>query len=70
MIKEDSKLHHKFTLYDIDAKTEFSDIMELHTLDLPKCPTEPDGTDLWAWLTFIKASSKEELEVLVEKSQK
>ncbi|MDR1705338.1 MAG: Rpn family recombination-promoting nuclease/putative transposase [Clostridiales bacterium] len=70
LIKDDSKVHHKFTLYDIDAETEFSDIIEIHTLDLPKCSDEPDGTDLWEWLTFLKAGSEEELNMLAQKSPK
>jgi predicted transposase/invertase (TIGR01784 family) len=70
LVKEDSKVHHRFTLYDIDAKTEFSDIIEIHTLDLPKCSDEPDGTDLWEWMTFLKAGSEEELTMLAQKSPK
>ena len=67
-IHEHDKYHDKFTLYSSETKTEFTDIIEIHTLELPKLPKESDGTDLWNWLEFINADSEEELAVLAEKS--
>jgi predicted transposase/invertase (TIGR01784 family) len=67
-IKENAKVHNRFTLYNIETKTEFSDVLEIHTLDLPKCSDNSDGTDLWEWLAFLRARSEEELKVLAQKS--
>ena len=67
-IYEHERYHDKFTLYSSETKTEFTDIVEIHTLELPKLPKESDGTDLWNWLKFINADSEEELNVLTQKS--
>lgn len=67
-IHEHNKYHDKFTLYSSETKTEFTDIVEIHTLELPKLPKESDGTNLWNWLEFINADSEEELSVLAQKN--
>ena len=69
-IHEHDEYHDKFTIYSSQTNTEFTDIVEIHTLELPKLPQETDGTDLWDWLEFINADSEEELTVLAQKSPK
>ena len=66
-IRSHKKYHDRFILYSPETKTEFTDVVEIHTLELPKLPTESDGTDLWDWLEFINADSEEELAVLAQK---
>ena len=46
----------------------FTDLLEIYTLELPKLPKESDGTDLYDWLGFIKASSEEELAMVADRS--
>jgi len=65
---EHAQYHDKFTLFSAATQTEFTDIVEIHTLELPKLPKESDGTDLWDWLEFINADSEEALAVLAQKS--
>ena len=36
IIKNSPKYHHRFTFYDHEASVEFSDIIEIHTLELKK----------------------------------
>ena len=60
--------HNRFTLYDPVHGVEFSDLLEINTLELPKLPKEKDGTELWSWLRFIDTQNLEELEFLVERS--
>ena len=38
LIPEDPKYHHRFTLYDSDTGIEFSDLLEINTLELVKLP--------------------------------
>ena len=66
-IRSHKKYHDRFILYSPETETEFTDIVEIHTLELPKLPVESDGTDLWDWLEFINADSEEELAVLAQK---
>ena len=68
LIEEHNVYHDIFTYYSPNTKTQFTDLTEIHTLELPKLPKESDGTDLYDWLGFINADSEEELAVLAQKS--
>jgi len=69
-LREHNEYHDVFTLYSRITKTEFTDILEIHTLELPKLPLEADGSELWTWLELINAESEEELKMLVKKEPK
>jgi len=64
------KYHNRFTLYDPETDTEFTDVIEVNTLELVKLPEIGDGTELWAWMKFLSARSEEELSMVAEKSPK
>jgi len=68
LIKNSANYSHRFTLYDIDAKIEFSDIIEIHTLELSKVPETADGTKLYDWAKFIDAENEEELSMIAERN--
>jgi predicted transposase/invertase (TIGR01784 family) len=53
--------HHRFWLVEPGTGVVFSDLMEVDTLELAKVPVDPDGSDLWKWLVFLKASNEQEL---------
>ncbi|MDR1321137.1 MAG: Rpn family recombination-promoting nuclease/putative transposase [Gracilibacteraceae bacterium] len=67
--KENPCYHHRFTLYDRVADVEFTDLLEVHTLELMKLPPAADGTALYDWAKFIAANSEEELKVIAERNQ-
>ena len=67
-IDEHEEYHDTFTIYSSKTNIEFTDVVEIHTLELPKLPKTSDGTDLWDWLEFINANSEEELNMLTQKS--
>jgi predicted transposase/invertase (TIGR01784 family) len=56
------------TLYDSDAGVEFSDLLEIDTLELGKLPDDTDGTKLYDWARFIAAENEEELKVIAERN--
>ncbi|MCL2009149.1 MAG: Rpn family recombination-promoting nuclease/putative transposase [Synergistaceae bacterium] len=62
------RYHHRFTFYDPEAGVEFSDILEIHTLELRKIPDGTDGTELYDWAKFIAAETEEELTMIAEKN--
>jgi predicted transposase/invertase (TIGR01784 family) len=62
------KYHHRFTFYDQEAGIEFSDIQEIHTLELRKLPDGADGTELYDWARFIAAETEEELTMIAERN--
>lgn len=68
LIQTNQKYHHRFTLYDAEAQVEFSDILEIHTLELRKLPESADGTELYDWAKFIAAETEEELTMLAERN--
>jgi predicted transposase/invertase (TIGR01784 family) len=60
--------HNRFRLYDPRTEEEFTDLMEVNVLELPKLPHNTDGTALWDWLKFLAARREEELKMLAEKN--
>jgi predicted transposase/invertase (TIGR01784 family) len=69
LIAASPRYHHRFTLYDRDAGVAFTDLFEVHTLELPKLPHDADGTLLYDWARFIAAETEEELSMLSERNQ-
>ena len=67
LITESPLYHHRFTLYDPAALVEFTDLLEIHTLELPKLPATPD-VYLWNWLRFFSAETMEELKMVANAS--
>ena len=61
--------HHLFCLYDAKNDVSFGDILEVHTLELPKLPASPDGTKLWDWLAFFKSKDAHALERLAQSNE-
>ena len=62
------KYHHRFTFYDMEAYIEFTDLIEINTLELNKLPHNPDGTVLYDWMSFIAAETEEELNIVAERN--
>lgn len=57
---EDGRYRHRFRLHDPEAGIEYPDLLEIHTLELPKLPAENDGTALWRWLRFVASETRDE----------
>ena len=68
LIANSPKYHHRFTFYDKDADVEFTDILEIHVLELSKLPQVTDGTELYDWAKFIAAESEEELDMIAQRN--
>ena len=68
LIADSPKYHHRFVMFDQEARIEFSDLLEIHTLELSKLPLNADGTELYDWAKFINAETEEELDMLAERN--
>jgi predicted transposase/invertase (TIGR01784 family) len=68
LVPENASYRNRYTLRDPATGSEFTDLLEVNTLELPKLPRDEDGTPLWAWLKFLSAREKEELTMLAEKN--
>jgi len=68
LIPDSQKYHHRFTFYDPEASVEFSDIVEINTLELGKLPDGTDGTELYDWAKFIAAESEADMEIVADRN--
>ena len=69
LIPESRRYHNHFTIYDPVSEIEFTDLLEINTLELPKLPEMADNY-LWHWLRFLRAESKEDLDMVAQASPK
>jgi len=63
LIKQNDKFHHQFGLYDLENKVLLTDILEIHTLEIPKARKhfdEAQDTQLLNWMKFLDAKTEEE----------
>ncbi|MDR3076258.1 MAG: Rpn family recombination-promoting nuclease/putative transposase, partial [Synergistaceae bacterium] len=70
MIESDNRYHHIFRLHDAGNKVTFTDIMEIHVLELRKLPERAAKVvtdkekELLSWLKLIRSEQREEIEML------
>lgn len=68
LIKENSDYHNTYRLYDKITGSEFTDVLEINTLELSKLPQNEDKSELWNWLAFLKSKKEEEFKMIAQKS--
>lgn len=68
LINESDKYHNVYTMRDKDGN-EFTNLIEINTLELPKLPQDDDKSDLWNWMKFLKSEKEEEFEMVETKSK-
>ena len=67
---EDKECYHKVGLYDFNTRKVYSDLMELHILELSKLPPEDQNEPgLLRWMRFLNGKSKEDFEEMAEKDE-
>jgi predicted transposase/invertase (TIGR01784 family) len=68
LIHDSKNYYHRFTFHDREAKIDFSDLIEINTIELDKLPDVADGSSLYDWAKFIDAKTEEELSMLEERN--
>jgi predicted transposase/invertase (TIGR01784 family) len=68
LITENEAYHNSYTLYDKTTGSEFTDVIQVDVLELPKLPPQGDGTELSDWLQFLRSKNREELAVIEQRS--
>jgi predicted transposase/invertase (TIGR01784 family) len=66
-IKHSPAYHHRFRFYDVKNSVEFTDAQEINVLELPKLPAYSDATELFDWMSLIRAKNAEEYDMLAKK---
>jgi len=67
LILDNDRYHHQFR-YRTENNVEFTDLVEINTLELPKLPPVADNTELWYWMKFINSNDGEVIEMLAERN--
>ena len=69
LVPESDKYHERNLICNPETGLIFTDILEIHTIELPKIPTMGDDTQLWWWAKFLSARNKEEMNMLAQQNQ-
>ncbi len=66
---EDDRCYRRIIFRDDKMNQEYTDLMEIHILELPKLPAEQqDETRLVQWMRFLGGKSREDFEKMAEKN--
>ena len=68
-ISQTQRFHTVYHLREDIEHIKYTDIMEIHIVELPKLPQTDDGTDLYDWIKFIKTESREGFEMLAQQNK-
>ena len=69
LIKNSPEYHKVWRLRDENGR-DFSNVMELNTIELPKLPEKKDDNDLWAWIKFFNSKSQEDFTSVSSENEK
>jgi predicted transposase/invertase (TIGR01784 family) len=58
---------NQFTLRNPETGREFTDLLKVVTVELPKLPQEPNGSEEWPWLRFFNCQTLEEMMELAQR---
>jgi len=68
IVQDSERYHHIFQLNEKETGILFTDLIEIHTLELSKIPMAPDNTKKYEWLQFLSAEREEEFQMIAEKN--
>jgi predicted transposase/invertase (TIGR01784 family) len=64
---ERNEFHNMYTFMNEKTHTVFSDIIEMHILELPKVPKDMTGDDMLVyWTLFLGAKNQEEMDMIAQ----
>ncbi|WP_010261048.1 PD-(D/E)XK nuclease family transposase, partial [Treponema primitia] len=67
LIPEEKDYYNRYALLNRKTRTEFTDLLEINTLELPKLPEQSDGSDLYTWSQFFTSETEEDFMTVAEK---
>jgi predicted transposase/invertase (TIGR01784 family) len=62
--------YHRYTLYDKERDSRFTDLIEFVIVETRKVPAKPDHTAKWGWARFFGSGSDAELREAARESEK
>lgn len=66
---EDDECYRRISFCDVKTGKEYTDLMEMHILELPKLPPgQKSETDLMQWMRFLNGKRREDFEKMAKKN--
>ena len=70
LFKDDDKCYRRITFCDAESGEEYTDLIEMHVLELSKIPPEQQNeTDLMKWMRFFGGTCEEDFKKMAEKDE-
>jgi predicted transposase/invertase (TIGR01784 family) len=69
LLKEEPGYVNSYLFLNEKTGKPFTDLLKLVIIELNKLPRDEDGTELYLWLQFLKAKTKEDLDMLGKKHE-
>ena len=67
---QDNRCYRKITFCDVETGEQYTDLMELHVLELKKLPPKDQNEDgVIRWMRFLGGKSRKEFEDMAEKDE-
>jgi predicted transposase/invertase (TIGR01784 family) len=66
MIDEETDYHNAYNINNMASHRPFTDLLEIHTVELGKLSAEGDGSALSGWMRFLRAEDEEEFTMAAE----
>ena len=65
---EDTNCYRKIAFCDVTTGDLYSDLMEIHILELPKLPPKAESENpIFLWMRFLSGTCKEDFEIMAQK---
>ncbi len=68
LLEDTDNFYSSYHIREDKRQTIYTDKFEFHVIELPKVPTNSDGTLLYDWAKFISTEDKEGFEMLAKKN--
>jgi predicted transposase/invertase (TIGR01784 family) len=67
LVPEEEKYYNRYGLYNRESGRQFTNLVEINILELPKLPQSDNGERLWIWGQFLRSEKEEEFKMVAEK---
>ena len=68
LVNNSSNYHHVFHMSEASTGIIFTDISEVHTLEIRKISAIHDGSQMYEWIQFLGTEQEEDFQMLAEKN--
>jgi predicted transposase/invertase (TIGR01784 family) len=68
LLKDTDEFYSSYHIREDKRQTVYTDKIEFHLIELPKLPTNSDGSPIYDWAKFISSEDRGDFEMLAKKS--